>query len=351
MTSPKITHIRQNSNKIWFCSRLIVSLHQNMKESKPLISFIITYYNMPVEMLNECIDSILQLSLLSSEREIIVIDDGSDNSPINELMKYGDEIIYVRQKNGGLSAARNKGIDVATGIFLQFVDADDLLIQIPYEQCLDILRNQKDVDMVLFDFSTNQQAESVAESVKPVSGSDYMHNNNIHGSACGYLFRRVILGELRFTPDILHEDEEFTPRLLLRAENIYPTKVKAYFYRHHEGSITTSRKESDVQKRLKDKKGIIIRLHDLCDKLPHNDKLSLERRVAQLTMDYLYDIIMLTRSSKILNQQIETLHAKGLFPLPDAKYSKKYVWFRRMTNHRIGRTILLSTLPLLKKER
>ena len=106
-----------------------------------------------------------------------------------------------------------------------------------------------------------------------------------------------------------------------------------------------------MQKRLKDKKGIIIRLHDLCDKLPHNDKLSLERRVAQLTMDYLYDIIMLTRSSKILNQQIETLHAKGLFPLPDAKYSKKYVWFRRMTNHRIGRTILLSTLPLLKKAR
>ena len=106
----------------------------NMKENKPLISFIITYYNLPVEMLYECIDSILALSLRTDEREIIVVDDGSDSSPINELMRYGDDIIYVRQKNQGLSAARNKGIDVATGSYFQFVDADDQLIQHPYEQ-------------------------------------------------------------------------------------------------------------------------------------------------------------------------------------------------------------------------
>ena len=322
-----------------------------MKENNLLVSFIITYYNLPVEMLTECIDSILRLSLQPSEREIIVIDDGSNESPMNELMKYGDEIIYVRQKNGGLSSARNKGIDVATGKYLQFVDADDQLIQTPYEQCLDILRNHMDVDMVLFDFSTDQQVVSFSESVKPVSGSSYMRNHNIHGSACGYLFRRIILGELRFTPDILHEDEEFTPQLLLRAENIYPTKEKAYFYHHHEGSITTSKIETDVQKRVKDKEGIIIRLHCLCDILPHNDRLALERRVAQLTMDHLYDIIMHTRSNKILNQQIKTLHADGLFPLPNAHYSMKYVWFRWIINSSIGRMILLHTLPLLKKER
>ena len=322
-----------------------------MKENNLLVSFIITYYNLPVEMLTECIDSILRLSLQPSEREIIVIDDGSNESPVNELMKYGDEIIYVRQKNGGLSSARNKGIDVATGKYLQFVDADDQLIQTPYEQCLDILRNHMDVDMVLFDFSTDLQVVSFSESVKPVSGSSYMRNHNIHGSACGYLFRRIILGKLRFTPDILHEDEEFTPQLLLRAENIYPTKEKAYFYHHHEGSITTSKIETDVQKRVKDKEGIIIRLHCLCDKLPHNDRLALERRVAQLTMDHLYDIIMHTRSNKILNQQIKTLHADGLFPLPNAHYSKKYVWFRWIINSSIGRMILLHTLPLLKKER
>ena len=67
---------------------------------KPLVSFILTYYNLPVKMLCECIDSILALTMQPCEREIIVVDDGSDNSPMNDLMKYGDDIIYIRQIPG-----------------------------------------------------------------------------------------------------------------------------------------------------------------------------------------------------------------------------------------------------------
>ena len=122
--------------------------HTSLQKNQPLVSFIITYYQMPVQMLQECLDSILQLSLRSFEREIIIIDDGSEKSPINELGAYEDDIIYVRQKNGGVSVARNKGLDIAKGTFIQFVDADDVLIQAPYEQCLDIVRYQENVDMV-----------------------------------------------------------------------------------------------------------------------------------------------------------------------------------------------------------
>jgi len=73
--------------------------------------------------------------------------------------------------------------------------------------------------------------------------------------------------------------------------------------------------------------------------------------VAQLTMDYIYQVIMQQRSQKALNACIDELSSKGLFPLPDRDYSQKYKWFRKMTNTRLGRTILLKTLPLLKKER
>ena len=69
-----------------------------MNNEKPLVSFILTYYNQPVQMLCECIDSILALSLRSIEREVIVIDDGSRVSPMNGLMQYGDEIIYVQSE-------------------------------------------------------------------------------------------------------------------------------------------------------------------------------------------------------------------------------------------------------------
>ena len=108
--------------------------------TKPLVSFIIAYYNLPIPMLCECIDSIIALSLLPSEREIIVVDDGSENSPMNALMRYGDNIIYIRQHNKGLSEARNVGIQMAKGSYLQFVDADDYLLKAPYSHCLELLR-------------------------------------------------------------------------------------------------------------------------------------------------------------------------------------------------------------------
>lgn len=323
--------------------------YTSIQETQPLVSFIITYYNLPVQMLCECINSILALSLRPTEREVIVIDDGSEISPMNGLMQYADDIIYVRQRNGGLSAARNAGINMATGKYIQFVDADDYLILTPYEHCLDILRNHDDANMVLFDFSTTDRTSAVFNDAMPVSGTEYMRYHNIHGTACGYLFQKKTLSELRFTPGIWHEDEEFTPQLLLRADNVYATDAKAYFYRQRTGSITSN--EDGRDKRLHDIKGVIFRLQNLCDKLPQNDRLALQRRVAQLTMDYIYQVIVQKHSRQALNDCLEELHAKGLFPLPDRDYTQKYCWFRRMTNSAVGRTVLLHSLPLLKKER
>ena len=317
----------------------------------PLVSFILTYYNQPIQLLYECIDSILALSLRPFEREIIIVDDGSRVSPMNGLMQYGDEIIYVRQKNGGLSVARNKGIDMAQGRFLQFVDADDHLIQAPYEHCLDLIRLNNDVDMVMFDFTSTDTHETNYNDTEVMTGSAYMLKHNIHGTACGYLFSQTTLSKLRFTPGIWHEDEEFTPQLLIRAEHVYVTDAKAYYYYKHKGSITTHDDEASKAKRFDDIKGVLDRLHYLCDRVPQVDRIALQRRVAQLTMDYIYQVIMQQRSQKALNACIDELSSKGLFPLPDRDYSQKYKWFRKMTNTRLGRTILLKTLPLLKKER
>jgi hypothetical protein len=94
-----------------------------------------------------------------------------------------------------------------------------------------------------------------------------------------------------------------------------------------------------------------MQLDHLANTLASSERIALQRRVAQLTMDYIYNVIMLCHSQKALNEAIKTLHQKGLFPLPDRNYTAKYTWFRRMTNSSIGRTLLLHTLPLLNKER
>ena len=207
---------------------------------KPLVSFILTYYDLPLQMLVECIDSILVLSLRSSEREIIVIDDGSKDSPINALLKYGDDIIYVRQKNQGLSSARNTGIQMARGEYLQFIDGDDRLLQAPYEHCIDLVRFSQP-EMVVFNFTHTDHIDKTYQDSEIQSGADYMRNNNIRGTAWGYLFKRTTLSDLRFTPGIVHEDEEFTPQLLLRAERIIVTDAEAYLYRQRPNSIITDK--------------------------------------------------------------------------------------------------------------
>lgn len=326
-------------------------LHTPLQEAQPLVTFVVCYYNLPVQMLCQCVDSILALSLQHDEREIIVVDDGSDINPTNALMQYGDDIIYVRQKNSGLSAARNLGISMATGRYLQFVDGDDRLMTEPYNHCLDVLHSHEDADMVMFDFSTTTNVSTTYTDGRVLSGTEYMRHNNIHGSACLYLFRQKTLSELRFTPGIFHEDEEFTPQLLLRAEHVYPTDARAYYYHHRPNSITSTTDEEKVQKRLDDLHAITHRLYMMTDRLPQNDRLALRRRVAQLTMDYLYQIIMQTRSAQQLDTRIAQLRSEGLFPLPDEDYSQKYVWFRRMTSTTLGRSLLLHSLPLLRKER
>ena len=141
-------------------------------------------------MLCECIDSILALSLRPDEREIILIDDGSEVSPMSALTQYEDNIIYIRQKNQGLSVARNTGISMATAQYIQFVDGDDHLIQKPYEHCLDIIRNEKDIDMVVFDFTSNAANQTTYDDLPVMSGTEYMRTRNIHGTACGYLFQK-----------------------------------------------------------------------------------------------------------------------------------------------------------------
>ena len=326
---------------------------QNHTPAAPLVSFIVAYYDLPPQLLRQCVDSILALALETSERQLIIIDDGSPNSPLESISDYLDEVVYIRQQNGGLSEARNTGLRIAEGEYIQFVDADDYLLKHPYEQCLDLMRTQHP-DVVMFDFTTIDRNTEQGADIKlqtPTSGAEYMAHNNLRSTACGYLFRRSILGGLRFTPGIYHEDEEFTPQLLLRAESICSTDTKAYYYRQRPQSITSATDVRTTLRRLGDCRLVISKLANLADKLPVAERQALQRRVAQLTMDYIYNVIVQTKSQHYLDRKLSSLQREGLFPLPDRDYTLKYQWFRRLTNSSMGRALLLRVLPKMSKER
>jgi len=315
----------------------------------PFISFIVPVYNVADSMLRECIESILALPMNDEQREVIVVDDGSDTPCINALSDLAGHLVYIRQKNAGLSAARNTGIRCATGQYLQFVDADDMLITRPYTFCVDAIF-LRGADVIMFHLTDKADVPDGKTYAPETTGADYMLHNNLRASACGYLFRKDILGSLRFTPGILHEDEEFTPQLLLRAGTVVETDAQAYLYRKHEGTITTSNDPEQQRRRIDDTRTVIMRLNALTDSLPALEQQALKRRVAQLTMDFIYKIIMETGSMKVLKEQTDELRKQGLFPLPDKDYTKKYQWFRRMSSTTMGLRMLNRLLPLTRRK-
>ncbi|MCR5131245.1 MAG: glycosyltransferase [Prevotella sp.] len=311
-------------------------------QAQPLVSFIITSYNLPVELLKACVESIVALGLADNEREIILVDDGSDVSPVSDLP---EQIIYLRQAHQGLSTARNSGLRMATGRYIQFLDGDDLLLKTAYDACLDLLKDSPDVVFFhLVDRIPSDNSTSTVTAEAPVSGVSYMHNNNLRGSACGYLFRRAILTSLKFTPNMLHEDEEFTPMLMLRAEKVVETDAQAYYYRTRETSITHEEDEAHIEKRLADTEQILYKLQEQAATLPEMDRVALNRRIAQLTMDYLYQVAKLTHSSSKLEEAVERLRAKSLFPLPNKSYTHKYSLFRKLVSTQVGRKILVKSV-------
>ena len=304
--------------------------HTTVESSEPLISFVVPCYNLPSEWICACIDSILALPLKKEEREVLVIDDGSE-TPVSECLSgYGDEVQCVRQSNGGLCAARNTGMDRASGTYIQFVDGDDELLPSAYAPCIRMLKSDAP-DMLLFRF----QGQGTA-SLPVMDGTAYMRRYNLRASACTYLFRRSLLGNLRFIQGILHEDEAFTPQLLLRADRVLDSGCAAYAYHRRSGSITTQTSSSHVHRRLSDKEAVLMMLDELARHLPSQQSQALRRRVSQLTMDLILDTIRLTSGSHPLHQLVQRLRANGLYPLPSYHYTPAYFLFSQLSSSRIG---------------
>lgn len=294
-----------------------------------LISFIIPIYNLPDHMLTECLRSIKSLPIAAGDYEVVAVDDGSLVSPEATVRAVFPQAVVITQPNGGLSAARNAGIEASTGSYIQFVDGDDMLLP-SYKQVVDTLKKSR-LDLLMFGFSRKKNVSSTAvkEPVGITTGADYMAINNLKASACGYIASREVIGNVRFATGLLHEDELFTPQVLLASRRVASLNIQAYYYRERTDSITKSRDVAHLKRRLDDTFSVISQLGGMAKALDGIKQTALQRRVAQLSMDYLYNTILLM--PKQLRQSAEKLRSIGLFPLPKGSYTIKYSLFRYLS--------------------
>lgn len=221
-----------------------------------LFSIIVPVYNVEV-YLERCVASLVNQTF--GDIEIVLIDDGStDGCPelCDHFAKVDRRIRVVHQKNGGLSIARNAGLEVARGEYILFVDSDDYIDTNTCER-LSVFANQK------YDILTGQ---AYFEGGKPIqyldemgvvyTGKNYMLK--VLQSKAAYMavwlnaYHRSCLLEsgLSFKPSIVHEDELFTPKAILNAKTVVCTGVMFYHYTvRREGAITA---QKDKRKNLRD---------------------------------------------------------------------------------------------------
>lgn len=246
------------------------------------ISYIIPAYNVPPAMLRACLESICP----ACDYEIILIDDGSATPVQVEAGPHAGRLRLVRTANGGPSVARNTGLSLATGDYIHFLDADDALIRPQYDEVLRLLAERRP-DILSFHFATTPTPEEQrAPRIVEASATHILRHTNVRSGSPMYLFRRTILGDLRFEPGIQHEDERFTPQLYLRAQTVVATNIPAYFYRQREGSRQHSFDRALVDKRLSDLCATIRFLKSL-------HQPALRRRIFCLHIDYLYNYLHL----------------------------------------------------------
>lgn len=208
------------------------------------VSVIIPVYNV-APYLNRCIDSVLAQTY--KEWEIILIDDGStDESPsiCDNYGKMNKQIIVVHQKNAGLSAARNTGIDMATGNFIMFVDSDDWIHPKYIETLLStmiinhskmVIGEKKRCSKILPFEEHNQVAINIKkeEAIPRMLKGEWI-------SAWGKLYEIDLFKNIRFPEGRNNEDYAILLYLFEQCEHITYTKNIVYYYFIREGSITNA---------------------------------------------------------------------------------------------------------------
>ena len=231
------------------------------------LSIIIPVYNVEA-YLPQCLDSVFSQRL--EKCEVICVNDGSQDNSRNILADYQKkypDMIIVDRENGGLSAARNSGLEVAQGEYIYFLDSDDYLLDGSLAEALSFARGQS-LDIACFNAQIREDLLYFLEK-EPLPGvfpgktyypEYYLANGFFPPSAVWmYIYRRNFLenNRLRFKNGALHEDEEFSPRAFYLAQRVAGLNIPVQFHRVlREGAITTALNDRNLKDLLINMKSV-----------------------------------------------------------------------------------------------
>ena len=288
------------------------------------LSVIVPVYNVE-PFLRKCVDSLLNQDLTEDEYEIVLVDDGSTDqcgAICDEYASRYPHVVAVHQPNGGLSAARNSGIDMARGNYVLFADSDDYLepnvlktlVSKVEAEDLDVLRfNYRNVNERYEAFEPNKVSKPFMDYRDEVcDGPTFLVERLGFGCyAWQFVVRRALLDACRFKKGIYLEDTEWTPRLLAEVQRVTSTGMIVYNYLQREGSITQNKNAEKQKKLLTDLFSIIDSMQE--QKKGIKDARWHEGIIAQTAL-YIIGFVSENYYQQ-RNEYLKQLKAKRIFPL------------------------------------
>lgn len=213
-----------------------------------MVSVIVPVYNVK-PYLDKCLKSILKQSYKNIE--IILVDDGSTDGSEKLCDEYAhnyDNIKVVHKKNGGLSDARNIGLQHALGQYVMFVDSDDCVDGSIVEYLMNMIA-KCDAEIGICDFvhlytgkeAFVEQSQEVLEFNAENALIEMFYQKSFLMSVCGKIFKKQLWEAIRFPVGMLFEDVAIIYKVFERADKIVYGNAKLYGYMHRENSITTKK--------------------------------------------------------------------------------------------------------------
>ena len=230
--------------------------------SAPLVSIIVPCYNVE-KYVEACVDSVLKQEY--QNWECILINDGSSDHTLEVIKSFEvkDRRFQVfTQENGGLSATRNRGIEISNGDFLFFLDSDDILSSDAISTLVSSVDNNDIVTGITVTSKITGDIISKISPLYPPKEGDITYGNNhfevltkamesaLTPVAQNRLYSREFINKnnLRFKNGILHEDELWFFETMLLAKNVKFVNHETYFYRtDNENSITSKLSDRNLE--------------------------------------------------------------------------------------------------------
>lgn len=299
-----------------------------------LLSIVIALYNTE-KYIEKCINSVLYMSLLPSEFEIIVINDGSTDqsqSIVESMMFKHGNIKLINKKNGGQSSARNIGFSIAKGEYIFCLDSDDFVDSKLLGEALRFAID-KQLDMLPIGYirvdekgGTTQSKDTYCKFDGVISGSEFLKKFTISGAMCRYLYRTKIIkdNQLKLIEGIFHEDEEFVIRFLTHVKRISYNQLALYYYLDRSNSTIRKKDLGHRKKLIYDIITVIDSFNNIVEMSKDKELCyGIERKKQQLVLSIFLRMYKESFPLQDVKEIKNTLSSKGIYPLKSEKLNLK----------------------------